>query len=244
MIRVWCDYRWAHMRGRSLRNLDTIILHHGQIDRILSDLDWFLSAREWYLERGIPYRRGYCFAGPPGTGKTSVVLALAGYLGRPICVLNLGSIQDDNDLFDAFREAPINALILIEDIDCACSAHSRETPDGQAVDTDTGGKVSKAALLNALDGITTPDGRIVIMTTNFPERLDRALVRPGRADVHESFEYFGPAEQIRMSRRFFSDFEPLPGVISPAEMQAAFMQYPTDSKAARDYLSNRLHSAD
>jgi chaperone BCS1 len=93
--------------------------------------------------------------------------------------------------------------------------------------------VSKAALLNALDGITTPDGRIFIMTTNYPERLDAALMRPGRADVHETFGYFEAAEQIQMAQRFFDDFIPLPFAVSPAEMQAAFMQFHNDSEAAR-----------
>jgi chaperone BCS1 len=241
-VRVWAEYHWAHVRGKSRRYLDTIILKPGQADRILTDLQWFIESRDWYIERGIPYRRGYLFSGFPGTGKTSVVLALAGYLQRPICVLNLGSMESDNGLFEAMREAPINAIILIEDIDCAFSALSRET-NGSATDDDKaeGGRIiSKAAMLNALDGIMTPEGRIFIMTTNFPERLDPALIRPGRADVHETFGYFDAAEQICMAHRFFDDFEPLPFPVSPAEMQAAFMQFHDDAKDARAYLLAKL----
>ena len=231
-VRVWNDYSWSPVTGRSERPLDTIILQAGQCERILADLRWFMEAQDWYRQRGIPYRRGYCFAGPPGTGKTSIVLALAAQLGRPICVLNLNAVQDDNDLMDAFRQAPLNAIILLEDVDCAYPAQSRDAEDGDK----PVGRISKAGLLNALDGITTPDGRIFVMTTNYPERLDAALIRPGRADVHERFEYFDAAEQIRMAERFFDGFDPLPFPVSPAEMQAACMKFHSDPKAAREYL--------
>jgi chaperone BCS1 len=235
-VRVWNEYHWAQVRGRSPRSLDTIVLKNGQIDRLLADIRWFEESRDWYLARGIPYRRGYFFSGPPGTGKTSVVLALAGQLRRPICVLNLDSVEDDNALFQAFYEAPLNAIILIEDIDCAFPAQSRETKSSEA---DERG-VSKAGLLNALDGITTPDGRIFVMTTNYPDRLDAALVRPGRADVHETFDYLAAAEQRQMAARFYerNDFEALHVAVSPAEMQAAFMQFPNDPEAAHDHLES------
>lgn len=236
-IRIWSEYHWMQVRGKTRRPLETIILKAGQYDRLIHDLNWFLEARDWYGERGIPYRRGYCFTGPPGVGKTSIVMGLAGFLGRPICVLNLGSVESDDALFDAFREAPVNAIILIEDIDCAFSepVNRRDSADSRE-----SSRVSKAALLNALDGITTPDGRIFIMTTNYPERLDAALMRPGRADVHETFGYFEAAEQIQMAQRFFDDFIPLPFAVSPAEMQAAFMQFHNDSEAARAHLLSKF----
>lgn len=230
-IRVWSEGYWATIRGKSIRPLDTIILQDGQMERIIADLVWFQEARDWYVMRGIPYRRGYLLRGSPGTGKTSLVMAMAGFFSKPICVLSLNAVTDDPALFTAFNEAPANAIILIEDVDCAFPAQTRDQSDKET------GKVTKAGLLNAIDGITTPDGRIFVMTTNFPERLDPALIRPGRADVHELFEFLGQHEQCRMAARFYTEpFEPLPFAVSPAALQAAFILHPSDPQAAHDML--------
>lgn len=241
-IRMWNDW-WKSIRGRTPRPLETVVLKRGQMERIIKDMDWFEEAKDWYLHRGIPYRRGYLFSGPPGTGKTSAVLAFAGHLGRPVCVLNLGSIENDEALFEAIIEAPTDGIILIEDVDCAAPSKSREDGDKNESDDDdkSGSKVTKAGLLNALDGIATPDGRIFILTTNYPERLDAALIRPGRCDVHEVFEYFGEEEQLVMAERFYGKdkFIPLSGVVSPARMQAAFTMFPEDPVAARQFLTEQ-----
>lgn len=230
-IRIWSDHYWVAMPSKNQRPLDTIILRDGQMERLIDDLIWFHDARDWFIRRGIPYRRGYLFTGPPGSGKTSLVMALAGYFNRPICILSLGSVQDDAALLTAFNEAPANAILLIEDVDCAYPAQSREKQDQET------GRLTKAGLLNAIDGIATPDGRILIMTTNYPDRLDPALVRPGRADVHEHFDYLLPSDQVRMAARFYDrPFSPVLFPVAPAALQAAFMMHPDDPQAARHAL--------
>lgn len=238
-IKLWRDHYWCSVAGKKARLLQTVILKNGLKETILEDLERFSSNRTWYVERGIPWRRGYLISGPPGTGKTSFVIALAAHLRRTICVLNLGSLEKDDELFSAMLDAPSDAIILIEDIDCAITAHSRKIGDGEDKESSKEvSKITKAGLLNVLDGVTTPDGRIVLMTTNFPERLDSALIRPGRADQHFVFDLLGPSEQIKMADVYFGEgeFEALSYNVSPAQMQKAFMQHSSDPLAARQYL--------
>lgn len=241
-IYLWRGSYWAKLAGKKLRSLATVVLQDGIQEAFIRDIDHFFESRPYYEERGIPWRRGYLVSGPPGTGKTSFVLALAAHFKRTICVLNLGSVRSDDMLFSAMLDAPKDALILIEDIDCAESSHVRKSMSSDSeVPLDEAGedsKITKAGLLNALDGVTTPDGRILIMTTNFPEKLDPALVRPGRADVHYIFDYLGPSEQGRLAELYYGKgiFNPLSYKISPAEMQKAFMLHPNNPNQAREVL--------
>jgi chaperone BCS1 len=253
-IRLWRGY-WMGIRGKDPRKLDTIVLQPGQIERILADLKWYLTSKDWYTSRGLPYRRGYLFDGLPGTGKTSLVLAIAGHLKLPVCLLNLGSIQSDDSLMSAIIDAPPNAIVVIEDIDCADASATRQPKlveprrdvpaiDGNCTSSEKSADptgVSKAGLLNALDGIATPDGRIFIMTTNHPEKLDPALIRPGRADVRETFTYLGPAEQCQLAEKFYApgEFEPVGHPVSPALLQSVFMRCPTDPAMARLLLNEK-----
>jgi chaperone BCS1 len=232
-VRVWGDF-WYQVRGKRARGLDSIVLKDGQMERIMADFQWFLGAGQWYVDRGIPYRRGYLFSGPPGTGKTSLVLAIASHLKRPVCMLNLGSVKSDDALFRALLDAPVNGIILIEDIDCATSSVSRSSEKEHEGEN----RLTMAGLLNALDGVLTPDGRIIIMTTNHPDKLDPAIIRPGRADVHEAFEYLGASEQKKLAAKFYAEpFEPICVPMSPAVMQSAFMKFPASIHDARAALN-------
>ena len=178
------------------------------------------------------------------------MFALAGYLRRPLCVLNLGSIESDNDLFAAIIDSPPNAILLIEDVDCSRVSTQRKITRPKVVDITDSDKeddddgeakgVSKAGLLNALDGIMTPENRIFVMTTNHPENLDTALVRPGRADVHEKILNLEPDAQSILASKFYGPnlFETLPYSVAPVMIQAACMLYPNDPVKARDYIVN------
>lgn len=61
---------WTQVVSRQSRAIDSVILERGKKDALLADISEYLQphTRRWYLEHGIPYRRGFLFSGPPGTG--------------------------------------------------------------------------------------------------------------------------------------------------------------------------------
>eukprot|EP00633_Aureoumbra_lagunensis_P005998 CAMPEP_0197315624 /NCGR_PEP_ID=MMETSP0891-20130614/39148_1 /TAXON_ID=44058 ORGANISM="Aureoumbra lagunensis, Strain CCMP1510" /NCGR_SAMPLE_ID=MMETSP0891 /ASSEMBLY_ACC=CAM_ASM_000534 /LENGTH=474 /DNA_ID=CAMNT_0042804697 /DNA_START=37 /DNA_END=1458 /DNA_ORIENTATION=+ len=166
---------------RRKRPLDSVVLRPGLADAVVADiLDWKQS-EDWYRQRGVPYRRGYLLHGPPGGGKTSFVLALAGHFKLDVCLLSLSddALSDDR-LALALANVPTDALVLLEDIDAAFPDRQRyNTPQNSTLRS----SLTLSGLLNALDGAAAAEGRLLFMTTNFLERLDEALLRPGRVDV-------------------------------------------------------------
>jgi len=110
---------------RTRRPLRSVILAPGVSERIHGDVMEWRSSAEWYLARGIPYRRGYLLHGPPGSGKSSFIFALAGALGYNICVLNLAEAGlTDDRLSLALANVPAQSVVLLEDIDAAFPSRS------------------------------------------------------------------------------------------------------------------------
>ncbi|CAG8335838.1 unnamed protein product [Penicillium nalgiovense] len=165
---------------RRKRPLESVILQEGVKERVVADVEDFISSSSWYHDRGIPYRRGYLLYGPPGTGKSSFIQALAGELDYDIAILNLSErgLTDDR-LNHLLTIVPNRTLVLLEDVDAAFS-NRREQSDADGY---RGANVTFSGLLNALDGVASAEERIIFLTTNHVERLDEALVRPGRVDM-------------------------------------------------------------
>lgn len=162
--------RWMRNQDpRSRRPLDSVVLDGMMRETLVKDVKLFLNSHDYYSQLGVPYRRGYLLHGPPGCGKSSLVMALAGELRLAICLLSLSNRSlDDESLNNLLNTAPMRSIVLLEDIDRAFAHESRVTMSG---------------VLNALDGVAAQEGRLVVMTTNHVERLDAALIRPGRADM-------------------------------------------------------------
>lgn len=189
------SHRWRRQDGKTRRRIDTVILDGKLADELMADVRWYLGAKDWYVERGIPWRRGYLFYGPPGTGKTSIISALAGEMGLSICTFDVASDQLNNDkLISLISLSPAGCIILLEDVDAVFSERRV---------TDNTSRVTFSGLLNAIDGIVAQEGRMVFMTTNHIEKLDRALVRPGRADVRVEVGLASRDQLRRMFLKFY-----------------------------------------
>lgn len=186
---------WRNCGSQAGRPADSIVLPGDMFDEILADAARFFGRSSWYLERGIPWRRSFLFAGPPGSGKTSASLAIAGSLRFPIYTVSLSdSNLTDGLLAGLMADMNTPAVLVLEDIDCVLP--SRESPEKG---------VSLAGVLGAIDGLFAPQGRLVVMTTNHPETLDPALLRRGRVDRRVDFSLATVEQASRLFLRFFPD---------------------------------------
>ncbi|XBW36789.1 hypothetical protein QEN19_002366 [Hanseniaspora menglaensis] len=180
---------------KSKRQLSSVILDESIGDKILEDVKDFMGNGDWYFDRGIPYRRGYLLHGPPGSGKTSFIQALAGHLDYNICILNLAEANlTDDRLNHLMNHIPERSILLLEDVDAAFN--KREQTNDQGFNNSG---VTFSGLLNALDGVTSSEETITFMTTNHPEKLDAAILRPGRIDFKQ---YIGNATLYQMEKMF------------------------------------------
>ena len=276
---------WNKVSSRPSRPMATVVLDDTQKTSVLRDMNEFLHPKmpRWYANRGIPYRRGYLFFGPPGTGKTSLSFALAGVFGLDIYCLSLSEITlTEEDLILLFNSLPKRCVVLLEDIDSAGVLRKNEETDkkdggegaekkdekdekktgdadatakdekkndskesntnateaaataiataiGKAIETaskssqkdsrrpqrgnapsqiaadgkPTQAGITMSGLLNAIDGVASQEGRVLVMTTNFPEKLDDALIRPGRVDLKVRFDLARRKEMQELFMRMY-----------------------------------------
>lgn len=237
---------WQEQMKRLPRPPESVILRQGLMESLIEDVREFLTRRKWYHERGIPYRRGFLLYGPPGTGKSSAVIAVASALRMDIAILSLvNSSMDDDDLCQLLSECPPNAIVLIEDIDCVF-VERKAAEDKQ-------NKLTFSGLLNGLDGVAAGEGRVLFATTNHPERLDPALVRPGRIDRRELIGHADRDQLRRLFIHFYGDVNPamaayfansLPEHAIPmSAAQTHLVRYADNAKLAVEHLDELLELA-
>lgn len=223
---------WDTTILRPIRPLETVHMDKTAKDELVCDIDNYLkpATRRFYTSRGIPYRRGYLLHGPPGTGKTSLSLALAGRFGLDLYILHVPTLREDGELERLFTSLPPQCIVLLEDIDAVGMKRKRELDDDDSDGRGAReaseakkimaqlrtGRVTLSGLLNVLDGVTSQEGRIVLMTSNIAEKLDEALVRPGRIDKMIFMgNIHGEAAEEMFLRMYAPDRTEAPNVAEP-----------------------------
>ena len=221
-------YLLQHLKRNSL--LDESLFTKEQKE-IIDDLEQFFNAKQWYQRKKMNHKRGYLIHGKPGTGKSTLIkhIALKYNLNVYYC-----SYAIMNDPVGALASCEKNSLIVFEDIDTVFGQKRNDiTEESKEVSSSSPRRLghmpspyfsrnketikptinaSLGSMLNALDGIVDYDSCVFMATTNYINKLDDALIRPGRIDIIKKLDNLTPSNIVAI----FADFYE----INPSKIEA------------------------
>lgn len=204
---------WESVPFKHPSTFDTLAMDPVKKKEIMEDLQDFANGQGFYHKTGRAWKRGYLLYGPPGTGKSSMIAAMANFLGYDIYDLELTEVHNNSELRKLLMKTSSKSIIVIEDIDCSINLSNRKNNKksvgsvsvnsrsfyengvgemrGGVGSEENGNSITLSGLLNFTDGLWSCCGseRIFVFTTNHIEKLDPALLRSGRMDMHIFMSY-------------------------------------------------------
>ncbi|KAJ4970208.1 hypothetical protein NE237_003307 [Protea cynaroides] len=188
---------WRSINLDHPATFDTLAMDVELKKMIMEDLEMFVKRREFYRRVGKAWKRGYLLYGPPGTGKSSLIAAIANYLNFDIYDLELTDLRSNSELRRLLIATANRSILVVEDIDCTVELQDRlaEARAAQPMCYDANQQVTLSGFLNFTDGLWSScgDERIIVFTTNHKDKLDLALLRPGRMDMHIHMSFCTPS---------------------------------------------------
>jgi SpoVK/Ycf46/Vps4 family AAA+-type ATPase len=164
----------------TLIDRNEVVMEENVKKDIYSTIDqFFKEGKEFYTKYKFPHKRGLLLYGEPGNGKTTLVKSLVSSIDAPVIYWQINEFTTSASIKVVFDKAADLApvVLVIEDLDSLPQA-------------------CRSSFLNTLDGATTKEGILLIGTTNYPEKIDKALInRAGRFD--RTFEIKLPNEELR-----------------------------------------------
>lgn len=204
----------------NLYSLDSLLLDEQLKQKLRRDFTDFWSNEDHFSNICQPFRRGYLLMGPPGCGKSSIIKCLQREcpITVDLMIVKLSSsIQENEMILQRLRKSTRNSAIWVfEDIDCVGDFLNKREEDKEDNSTDkkivNQKREGLSDFLNTIDGIGTPEGIMIIFTSNHPKNLDDALTRPGRMD---RIWNIGPITDRNLIQQYFERF--IEGVQLPDE---------------------------
>lgn len=201
------------------KNIKTVI--GSKPKEILNDIKKFEDKyKPIYDELGIKKKRCYLLYGPPGNGKTSLIHAISSELGRNLYKLDFNeSGLGDDEYKNLFSRIGSNSIILLDDVDYKLLTEGGSIDKKRTVVMESSNKegststyaedckISYQTLLNILDGFNSVDDTIMFITTNHPDKIGGALIRPGRIDVMFKMDNPNNEEVIEYFQMFYGLFD-------------------------------------
>lgn len=232
------DSSWDRVTDSSDKSFDDIIIDTGLKESIIERIDFFLNNKDFYKKKNLPYKLSMMFHGKSGTGKTSIIKALSTYTTRPIYMLDMSMIVPSK--LSQLIASCAGGILVIEDVDRSGAINSNEEAGTDIVSLMVSGADRIGSIMNAFDGLIEPNNVIIIFTTNHINKIDEAMLRPGRIDC--TFE-IGTLSCKTVKENLYrlydnvsinENFEPIAG----ADLMKLYSENSTDFESFKYHLIN------